>query len=224
MPFNPLPQAGRRGDGCRILAAVLVSGLLLGGCGGMSTGDTGPREKVNLASGVQNAKANAFNPYLHTSLPNLRANDAESQAMLQKWAAGQPPSKVKPRTGPSGSRKFIPYFLAIPKRRTKCWCRLRILPRRRVKRFGRRWQRPAALFRPSSARWRYLPTVRNITEPISWAWASGFLTRPGQAMQYMTYALSRWNEVKAAQKKKGRVAAFNNEYDATAESSDFPIH
>lgn len=49
-------------------------------------------------------------------------------------------------------------------------------------------------------------------------------SRPGQAMQYMTYALSRWNEIKAAQKKKGRVLAFNNEYDATAESSDLPIH
>ena len=40
----------------------------------------------------------------------------------------------------------------------------------------------------------------------------------------MTYALSRWNEIKAAQKKKGHVVAFNNEYDATAESTDFPIH
>ena len=49
-------------------------------------------------------------------------------------------------------------------------------------------------------------------------------SRPGQAMQYMTSALSRWNEIKAAQKKKGRVLAFNNEYDATAESSDLPIH
>ena len=66
------------------LAAILVSGLLLGGCGGMGKGDTGPKEKVNLASGVQNAKANAFNPYLRSSLPNLRTNDSESQAMLQK--------------------------------------------------------------------------------------------------------------------------------------------
>ena len=48
--------------------------------------------------------------------------------------------------------------------------------------------------------------------------------RKGQAMPYLQYALHRWNEVKAEQKRQGRVRPFVNEYDSTAHSSDFPIH
>ena len=49
--------------------------------------------------------------------------------------------------------------------------------------------------------------------------------RPGQAMSYLTYALDRWNSVKAAQKKAhGKAVPFNNEYDATVQSADYPIH
>ncbi|MBQ7607154.1 MAG: hypothetical protein IJU76_04205 [Desulfovibrionaceae bacterium] len=48
--------------------------------------------------------------------------------------------------------------------------------------------------------------------------------RKGQAMAYLSYALARWNEVKAAQKRQGRVKVFANEYDSTAKTSDLPIH
>lgn len=48
--------------------------------------------------------------------------------------------------------------------------------------------------------------------------------RPGQAMNWLTYALSRWNAVKAAQKSSGKVKKFTNEYDATATAQDYPIH
>ena len=49
--------------------------------------------------------------------------------------------------------------------------------------------------------------------------------RKGQAMSYLTYALDRWNEVKAGQKKtRGKAIPFTNEYDATVQSTDFPIH
>ena len=49
--------------------------------------------------------------------------------------------------------------------------------------------------------------------------------RPGQAMPYLTYALERWNSVKAAQKKaRGKAVPFHNEYDATVQSTDYPIH
>ncbi|MBQ9537127.1 MAG: hypothetical protein IJU79_04980 [Desulfovibrionaceae bacterium] len=49
-------------------------------------------------------------------------------------------------------------------------------------------------------------------------------TRKGQAMDYLTYALTRWNEVKAQQRSQGRVKVFKNEFDSTAKPSDYPIH
>ncbi|MBQ7586320.1 MAG: hypothetical protein IJU40_08750, partial [Desulfovibrionaceae bacterium] len=48
--------------------------------------------------------------------------------------------------------------------------------------------------------------------------------RKGQAMNYLSYALARWNAVKAEQRKLGRVKNFANEYDSTAKTSDYPIH
>lgn len=48
-------------------------------------------------------------------------------------------------------------------------------------------------------------------------------SRRGQAMPYLTYALKRWNEVKAAQNSLGTVKKFVNEYDAVAARTDFPI-
>ena len=44
-------------------------------------------------------------------------------------------------------------------------------------------------------------------------------------MPYLTYALGQWNKVKAEQQSsRGRSVPFQNEYDATAKSTDYPIH
>ena len=48
--------------------------------------------------------------------------------------------------------------------------------------------------------------------------------RKGQAMDFLSYALNRWNEVKNEQKRLGKLKAFKNEYDSTAKTSDYPIH
>ncbi|MCR5812905.1 MAG: hypothetical protein K6G15_00235 [Desulfovibrio sp.] len=48
--------------------------------------------------------------------------------------------------------------------------------------------------------------------------------RKGQALPYLNFALKRWNEVKAAQKAKGRVKTFTHEFDSTAKTTDYPIH
>lgn len=48
--------------------------------------------------------------------------------------------------------------------------------------------------------------------------------RKGQAMNYLDYALKRWNEVKSAQKSAGTSKTFTNEYDATVTPQDYPIH
>lgn len=48
--------------------------------------------------------------------------------------------------------------------------------------------------------------------------------RPQQAMEYFTYTLSQWNDIKARQiRQRGRAVPFVYEYDATASSTEKPI-
>ena len=64
-----------------MLSALMLVGLLLGGCG-FSGGESVPRGAVNLPSEVHSGNANLFNPYLRQSLPNLRAGSPEALAMI----------------------------------------------------------------------------------------------------------------------------------------------
>ncbi len=53
-------------------------------------------------------------------------------------------------------------------------------------------------------------------------WVS--VNRPRQALDYFSYTLSRWNEVKARQaRQRGRAVPFVYEYDATASPTEQPI-
>ncbi len=47
--------------------------------------------------------------------------------------------------------------------------------------------------------------------------------RSGQALDYVSWALRRWDEVKAMQKKQGTSRPFRNEYDAVATKKDYPM-
>ena len=191
----------------------------------MGKGDTGPKEKVNLASGVQNAKANAFNPYLRSSLPNLRTNDSESQAMLQKMGGKDTSIEGEAAYRPQWKQEIYPVFLGDPKAPHEVLVLLDFASPQSEK----VWQAVAEASRSVSPQQCKVAVFANSKEYYGTdlmgmgIWISH--SRPGQAMQYMTYALSRWNEVKAAQKKtSGRAGPFNNEYDATANGTDFPIH
>lgn len=48
-------------------------------------------------------------------------------------------------------------------------------------------------------------------------------SRKGQAMPWVSYALSRWNVAKAAQKSAGNVKKFTSEYDSAPTPQDMPI-
>lgn len=47
--------------------------------------------------------------------------------------------------------------------------------------------------------------------------------RPGQAMTYLSWVLQRWDDIKSAQRRKGSVRPFNNEYDAVLSRKDYPM-
>ncbi|MDO5536064.1 MAG: hypothetical protein Q4F72_00835 [Desulfovibrionaceae bacterium] len=47
--------------------------------------------------------------------------------------------------------------------------------------------------------------------------------RPGQAVDYVTWALRRWDEVKAGQRRLGAERVFRDEYDAVVTPKDYPM-
>ena len=49
------------------------------------------------------------------------------------------------------------------------------------------------------------------------------MNRPDQAGDYVSWALSRWNEIKAFQRKTGRVRPFRDEYDGVTSKKDYPM-
>lgn len=176
------------------------------------------------ASGNTIAAANAFNPWMNEVLPNTRAMTQEGQEML-----GNMGGKAQSIEGEAAYRKN--------------W-RDEIYPVV----FGKK-DAPHEIMaildfsKPESERvWNSIVQASKSLDPnnckivvfgrnsepygtdlIGLAiWIS--YSRPGQAMQYLTYALKRWNEVKALQQKNGQTKKFVNEYDATATAKDFPIH
>lgn len=207
------------------LAAILVSAFMLGGCGAVGAGDTSPKEQVNLASGVKNAKANAFNPFMRDSLPNLRTNDSESQAMLQKLGGRASSIEGEAAYRPQWKHEIYPVFYGEAKAPHEILVLLDFASPQSEK----VWQAVVEASRSLSPKQCKVVVFANSKEYYGTdlmgmgIWVS--YSRPGQVMSYMSYALSRWNEVKAVQKKtSGRAVPFNNEYDATANGTDFPIH
>jgi len=198
---------------------------MLTGCGITGSGGSGPAEKVALAPAVQNGKANAFNPFMRESLPNLRDNSPEGQAMLQQMGGRTTSIEGEAAYRPQWKHEIYPVFYGDPTAPHEVLVLLDFASPQSEK----VWQAVAEASRSVSPKQCKIAVFANSKEYYGTdlmgmgIWIS--YSRPGQGMAYMSYALSRWNEIKAAQKKaRGRVVAFNNEYDATVKSTDFPIH
>lgn len=198
---------------------------MLGGCGMTGTGDSGSAEKVALAPAVQNGKANAFNPFMRNSLPNLRDAGAEGQAMLRQMGGRTVSIEGEAAYRPQWKHEIYPVFYGDPMAPHEVLVLLDFASPQSEK----VWRAVVEASRSVSPRQCKIAVFANSGEYYGTdlmgmgIWVS--YSRPGQGMAYMTYALSRWNEIKAAQKKAhGRAVAFNNEYDATVSATDFPIH
>lgn len=115
-------------------------------------------------------------------------------------------------------------FFGDPKAPHEVLVLLDFASRRRAKRYGRRGRGQPLCF-ASAVRWQFLPTAGNIMEPTSWAWASGFrIPAPVSHAVHDLCALALERDQGRAKEKGPCGCSLNNEYDATAESSDYPIH
>lgn len=203
----------------KILFAALMLALAVSGCGASGKTTAPPAETASVSG-----SANAFNPYMQSKLPNVRELSPEGKQMLGKlggspvsiegeaahrrnWRDEIYPVVFGEKTAPHEIIVVLNFsepacqdvwkaVLEAAKSLSPAQCKIVV--------YGR-------------SRENYGTDLMGLA-----IWLSH--SRPGQAMPFLTHALSRWNAVKAAQKKSGQVREFTNEYDATATAQDYPIH
>ncbi|MBD5558482.1 MAG: hypothetical protein HDQ92_08075 [Desulfovibrio sp.] len=207
---------------------VLVMMLLLFGCaagGNGGAGEAAPAAPEQAAlSGAPGVGANAFNPYMQAKLPNTREFTSEGQQMLGAMGGGQPTIEGEAAHRKNWREEIYPVVFGD---RTAPH-EILVLLNFANPRSAEVWKAVTAASRSLSPKECKIAVFANSTENYGTdlmglaIWIAH--SRPGQAMPYLTYALDRWNEVKAAQRRAGTVKTFKNEYDATATAADYPIH
>ncbi|WP_300124144.1 hypothetical protein [Desulfovibrio sp.] len=204
-----------------VLAMML---LLLGCAAGGSGGGSEEAPAAPELSGAPGAGANAFNPYMQATLPNTREFTTEGQQMLGAMGGGQPTIEGEAAHRKNWREEIYPVVFGD---RTAPH-EILVLLNFSNPRSAEVWKAVTTASRSLSPKECKIAVFGNSTENYGTdlmglaIWIAH--SRPGQAMPYLTYALDRWNEVKAAQRRAGTAKTFKNEYDATATAADYPIH
>lgn len=202
---------------------LLLVGCAAGGSGGGSEEAAAAPEQAALA-GAPGAGANAFNPYMQAKLPNTREFSTEGQQMLGAMGGGQPTIEGEAAHRRNWREEIYPVVFGD---RTAPH-EILVLLNFSSPKSAEVWKAVTTASRSLSPQQCKIAVFGNSTENYGTdlmglaIWIAH--SRPGQAMPYLTYALDRWNEVKAAQRRAGTVKTFKNEYDATATAADYPIH
>ncbi|MDY3810944.1 hypothetical protein FYJ44_13300 [Desulfovibrio sp. PG-178-WT-4] len=218
-----------------LLVSTMFLGLLLSGCGAAETGGAaGPADRgaptadagadAVLSPATPGGGANAFNPYLHERLPNTRLMSAEAAQMLGKLGAHTQSIEGEAAYRAHWRQELYPVVFGDPRAPHE----ILVLLDFSAPQSEKVWQAVVEAGRSLSPQQCKIVVFGNSRENYGTdllglaIWIS--YSRPGQAMPYLSYALERWNAVKAEQKHSGGVKPFTNEYDATAKATDFPIH
>lgn len=218
--------------GKALLACLLALTCLAGACS-FSSGPSGSSSEgfrvaladTAAASGAVSAGANVFNPWMQKDLPNTQGLSKDGQIMLPQMGGSASRIEEEAAYRAHWRDEIYPVVFGDKKAPHEMLVLLD---------FGN----------PHSEKlWKKVMTASRSLDPAQCKivvyslsgenyaadlmglaiWIS--YERTGQAMPYLDYALSRWNAVKAAQKKsRGKAIAFTNEYDATVKSTDYPIH
>lgn len=207
-----------------LLTICLLGGLLtLAGCGA-GTGAT-PGQATALSATVGGG-ANVFNPYMSKKLPNLQGvTSAEGREIVQKLGGGVTSIESEAAHRAHWKNEIYPVFHGSPTAPHEVLVLLDFA----APQSERVWKAVAEAARSLPEQQAKIAVFANSSEYYGTdlmglgIWIS--YSRRGQAMDYMTYALSAWNRAKAAQKSAlGAARPFNNEFDAVAKNGDYPIH
>lgn len=170
------------------------------------------------------SRANVFNPYMNSSLPNTRVISGEGQRMLSQLGARPQSIEGEARHRKNWRDEVYPVVFGSVRAPGEVIVLLNFASPESEAVWSQVVEASRSL-NPSACKIVvYGRSSENYgTDLMGLAiWIAH--SRKGQAMPYISYALKSWNEVKARQKAAGATKKFVNEYDATASASDYPIH
>lgn len=201
------------------LLPLLLATLWLCGCGGAAA-----PVRDDYQAPTTGSNANAFNPYTNETLPNTRQLPQESRDILESLGARPQSIESEAQFRPNWREELYPVVFGDKEAPHE----LIVLLDFSNPESQKVWEQVVAASKsldPRSCKIVVFGRSRENygTDLMGLAiWISH--SRPGQAMGFLSYALARWNDVKAAQRKRGAEQDFNNEYDSAANVHDFPIH
>lgn len=201
----------------KIVAPIFMAALFLAGCAANQGGGGAPS---TFAAG----DANAFNPYMQSNLPNLRTTTSEGRQMLGHLGADVQTIEGEAKHRKNWREEIYPVLYGDRKAPHEIIVVLNFAEPACENVWKAVMEASKSLSPQNCKIVVYGKSSENYgTDLMGLAiWLSH--SRPKQALPYLTYALSRWNAVKAAQKSSGKARPFTNEYDATASAKDYPIH
>ncbi len=179
---------------------------------------------VLLCGGEAWAQANAFNPYLQKRLPVTRAVSQENEKLLKHLNAVPTTLQDEVAHRKTWKEEVYPVYWGEAKARNE----VLVLLDPAKPQSQALWANVVAAIPKMSAKDAKVVVMGNSSEPFGTdvmglgVWIAH--SRKQEAIPYMTFALQRWNNAKAAQQKQGGVKRFVNEFDAVAHVREQPIH
>lgn len=194
---------------------VILLATLLFGCGAGQNG--------SLDMGEAGGKANDFNPYMREKLPNTRHISLDGSKMLGQIGGSAQSIEGEARHRKNWREEIYPVVFG----NRKAPHEIIVVLNFSEPECERLWQavtEAAKSLKPADCK-IVIYGKSDETYGIDLTGMAIWLahSRKGQAMPWITYALSRWNAAKDAQKSAGKVKKFSNEYDAVPTPQDFPI-
>ncbi|MBD5607265.1 MAG: hypothetical protein HDQ93_00225 [Desulfovibrio sp.] len=205
----------------RQIALLFLIPFVLLGCAAKSSDSEDSMIVVNDSPG---GGTNAFNPYMNKTLPNTRSSGGDEARMLDAMGAVNQTIEGEAAHRRNWREEIYPIVFGDKSAPSEIIVLLNFSSPDSEKVWDQVVEASKSLSPQSCKIAVFGRSKENYgTDLMGLAiWLAH--SRKGQAMPYLTYALKKWNEVKAAQKRSGGAKNFTNEYDAVATSKDFPIH
>ena len=200
------------------LAFCLFAFIILSGCGARQDSGSGATYAATSGSG------NEFNPFINSKLPNLRPISDEGHKMLGAMGGGAQSIEGEAAHRKNWRDEIYPVVFGSKTAPGEIMVLLDFSNPDSLK----VWQQVLEASRSLSPEQCKIVVFGRSQENYGtdllglaiWLVHS----RPGQAMNYLTYALKSWNDAKKSLASQGISRKFTNEYDAVASKNAMPIH
>lgn len=200
-----------------LIIPLFIFCMALAGCGSAGTDTMAP-------AGSAGGAANAFNPYMNQKLPNTRQLTEEGRQIVGSMGGGAQSIEAEAAHRRNWREEIYPVVFGDKTAPNEILV---------IMNFSNPdsetvWNAVSEASKSLSPQQCKIAVFGRSSENYGTdlmglaIWITH--SRPGQAMGFLNYALNRWNQVKADQKRSGGARKFTNQYDATATAQDLPIH